>query len=206
MAVAVEVRLYREAIANTVAAAPGLELVGEASSTRELSELVETCRPHVVLVDAALPDVLAALRQMTASHSSIRILALGLPPREEDIVTVAELGVAGFIGADSSLAELAPAIRMVMNGEAPCTGRIAATLLRRVAAAADPRPLANGLEELTLREREILELVDAGLSNKEIAGRLVIGIATVKSHIHTILRKLGVDRRAAAAARLRGSA
>ena len=200
--VAIEVRLYREAIVRTLAGSPKLRFAGEASSAHQLTTLARACHPDVALVDVGMVDALAAVRHMTEHEPLTRVLAIGLPRREEDVVAAAELGVAGFISADHSLGSLVSAVEMVMNGEAPCSGRIAAALLRRVAATAFVGTRDAGLGELTAREREILELVDEGLSNKEIARRLTIGLTTVKSHVHTILRKLGVERRGAAAARL----
>lgn len=200
--VAVEVRLYREAIGRAIAASAGMRCAGEASCARELSELAGACHPDVALVDVAMRDGLQAVRHITAFEPQTRVLAIGLPRREQDVVAAAEFGVAGFIGADSSLGSLVSAVIMVMNGEAPCSGQAAAALLRRVAATASVNGTDEGLGDLTSREREILELVDEGLSNKEIARRLMIGLATVKSHIHAILRKLDVERRGAAAARL----
>lgn len=158
--VAVEIRLYREAIARTIATSSGLRFAGDASSAHELSALVSACRPDVALVDVSMVGALEAVRRIATVEPRTRVLALGLPRREEDVLAAAEFGVAGFIGADSSLSDLVAAVNMVINGEAPCTGQIAAALLRRVAATASDRTLELGLDELTLREREILELVD----------------------------------------------
>ena len=202
--VAVEIRLYREAIGRTIAVSPGLRFAGEASTALEFSDLVGACRADVALVDVTMIGALEAVRRVSATAPRTRMLALGLPRLEEDVLAVAESGVAGFIGADAGLMDLVSAVHKVMEGEAPCSGRIAATLLRRVAATTVERTLDAGLDELTVREREILELLDSGLSNKEIARHLVIGLATVKSHVHMILRKLAVERRGAAVARLHG--
>jgi DNA-binding NarL/FixJ family response regulator len=100
--------------------------------------------------------------------------------------------------------ELGETVACVMRGELPCTPRLAATLFQRLALHASHRQ-DDGALGLTAREREILTLIDGGLSNKEIAHRLNIEVATVKNHVHRILDKLHVKRRGEAAARIRGA-
>lgn len=197
--VVVEVRLYRDAVARAVDEHPDLRLDGEAESARRAVQAVDRARPDVLLIDFGTPGVADAVRLTRLVSPATRVVALGFGGDDAAAVAAAEMGVSGYVGIDQSLADVIEAIRSVMRGEAPCNGRIAAALLRRVAARASEDPCPSGLAELTSRERKILELLASGLSNKEIASELVIGVATVKSHVHAILRKLEVSRRGAAA-------
>jgi two-component system, NarL family, nitrate/nitrite response regulator NarL len=114
----------------------------------------------------------------------------------------AEEGTAGYVPRDAGLADLEACVHSVARGEALYTPRMAAALLRRIAALAAERRPQPPRAKLTLREREIAALMREGLSNKEIASVLSIEASTVKNHVHNILAKLDVHRRAEAAARL----
>lgn len=201
--VVIRVRLYREALARVLAEQQDLRLVGEAASAEQALREIERSEPDVVLLDIGFPQTLATLRSSRASRPNTRVVALGFGGTDEDALVAAEAGVNGYISIHQPLRDVPIAIRSVMRGEAPCDGRIAAVLLRRVTALARDDVSGLPLAALTRRERRILELVARGLSNKEIAAELMIGVATVKSHVHAILRKLDVSRRAAAADVLR---
>jgi DNA-binding NarL/FixJ family response regulator len=118
-----------------------------------------------------------------------------------ELLRFAEAGIAGYVTRTASSADLVTAIESADRGEAVCSPRAAAALLDHVANLAADAAEPDGA--LTARELEILALIDEGLSNKEIAGRLFISVPTVKSHVHNILRKLGASRRGQAAARVR---
>jgi two-component system nitrate/nitrite response regulator NarL len=154
--------------------------------------------PDVILLDTAPPDADIRIRALLAALPDTRVLALTVPNRESEILAVAEAGIAGFVTSDASVAELVAAIESVARGEALCPPSVVAALMRRLASLA--RSWADPTEPLTIREREILELIDEGLSNKQIAQRLRIELPTVKNHVHHILGKLGVQRRTEAAA------
>jgi len=119
------------------------------------------------------------------------------------VIACAEAGVSGYVTREASLDELTGVVESVARGESPCSPRISALLLRRVAETAGRRTETDAARRLTRREAEIVGLIDEGLSNKQIAGRLSIELATVKNHVHSILEKLQVERRAEAAARVR---
>jgi DNA-binding NarL/FixJ family response regulator len=200
--VTVEVRLYREALARVLSEDRDLRLVGVAGSAEQAVSSIERFQPDVLLLDLRMSDALAALRSFRARVPATRTIVLAFGGSEADVLATAAAGTSGYIGLDQPLRDVPIAIRSVMRGEAPCDGRVAAALLRN-AAVAGARSEAAPLRDLTHRERRILELVARGLSNKEIAAELVIGVATVKSHVHAILRKLDVTRRGAAADVLR---
>jgi DNA-binding NarL/FixJ family response regulator len=189
VALVVGVRLYREALARVLAAERDLVLRCEAATCAEAVIVVERQRPDVVLLDVGMPGALAAMRRCRAIVPAARLVAIGFDGSEGSAIAAAEAGVGGYIGID----------------EAPCDASTAAVLLRRVAATAVGEHQPGPLDALTARERLILQHVARGHSNKQIASELVIGLATVKTHVHAILRKLGVPSRGAAAELLRES-
>ena len=132
------------------------------------------------------------------------MVALGVADADDHVLGCAEAGVAGYVPRDASLDDLVAVIESAFRGEAICSPRIAGSLLRRIATLAAGQNGTMPLAHLTGREREIVRLIDRGLSNKEIARDLGIEVATVKNHVHNILEKLQVRRRGEAAARMRG--
>lgn len=113
------------------------------------------------------------------------------------------MGVAGFLPRDATLDDLAHTLTKVARGEAVCSSSVAGALLRRISTEAHQRTVTA--DHLTPREREVLVLIEQGLSNKQIAQRLGIEVRTVKNHVHNLLEKLRVQRRGEAAARLRSA-
>ena len=160
--------------------------------------------PDVVLLDLARDDGVAAIRHIVAELPWVPTVVLGVPEDDDSVIACAEAGAAAYVTRDESLDDLHHTLLAVARGESPCSPKRVAMLLRRLAAlAADP--VQNGTTDvhLTPRESEVLSLIDAGLSNKQIAQKLCVELPTVKNHVHNILEKLGVDRRAQAAAWLR---
>jgi DNA-binding NarL/FixJ family response regulator len=202
--IASDVRLYSEGLWQFLQAQPGYEVLGIADSAAATLRAAETVPPGLVLLDQALPGSLETLRGLRRLHPTCRVIALGMPDQEEAILAWAEAGAAGFVPRDASLTDLLETIHSTLRGELLCTPRVAASLLRRLASRAAAGPANPPRQPLTAREAEIVRLIDEGLSNKEIATRLGIEVATVKNHVHNLLEKLRVHRRAEAATRLRG--
>lgn len=130
------------------------------------------------------------------------VVVLGAPEDEGQVIALAELGVLGFVEGEASLDELVGSVVSAARGEASFPARIATTLLRRLSSGGT-RLHSPDVSSLTVRERQVVQLIAEGLSNKEIAARLGIEVATVKNHVHNILEKLDVSRRSDAVARLR---
>jgi two-component system nitrate/nitrite response regulator NarL len=198
-----EVRLYREGLAELLAREPTLCVSGIAAHTVEaLTRACET-DPAVVLLDHAAADSLSFSRALTQLRPEVHVVALGLPDGDEAVLAFAEAGISGYVAREGSVKDVVAAIESAARGELRCTPQLAGTILRRLAWRAAVGADVTPQSALTCRETEIVRLIDQGLSNKEIAVRLGIEVATVKNHVHNLLEKLRVHRRAEAAARLR---
>ena len=198
-----DIRLYREGLAGCLAREQDMEVVGMAADRAEAIRRVGDLTPDVALLDMAMPESAATVRAIARTAPGVRVVGLAVPENERDVIAFAEAGIAGYVPREGSLADLVAAVRGAARGEAICSPEIAGGLLRRIAALSVERAPRSPAATLTSREREIVRLIDDGLSNKEIALRLCIQLATVKNHVHNILEKLHVNRRAEAAARLR---
>jgi two-component system nitrate/nitrite response regulator NarL len=198
-----DIRFYREGLAHRIGVEDACVVVGTARSASGAMAALGDAAVDVVLVDAAAAGGLEEVRGLAAAHPGTPIVALGVPETERDVLACAEAGIAGYVPREASVTELLRTVAQVRDGETPVTPRIANHLFRRLAVlSADRGPGPAGT--LTPREAEILELIDQGLSNKEIARRLQIELPTVKNHVHHILEKLQVHRRGEAAARANG--
>ena len=176
------------------------EVVGEAGDGEEAIRLVGKLRPDVVLMDIRMPrmDGVEATARLTAAEIEPppRVLVLTTFDLDEYVFGALRAGAAGFLLKDAPRERLIEAIRVVHGGEALLSPSITRRLVEHFAARADPlEPPAELLDELTPREREVLVLVARGLSNGEIARRLVVTEATVKSHVGSVLLKLGLRDR-----------
>ena len=198
-----EIRLFREGLADMLRDEPGVDVIGTAAGADEAVPLLREQHPDVVLLDVALPENAWLARALVAAVPGTQIVALAVPEIEESVVACAEAGVAGFVTREGSVEDVVAAVEAVARGETLCSPRMAASLLRRIATLALERSPESIESRLTRRELEILDLIDQGLSNKEIARRLTIELSTVKNHVHNILEKLNVTRRWEAVARVR---
>ena len=188
--IAIEVAFYREGLAIALGRMPELTIVDAAADTATV--LRRATPGEVVLLESAAADVLSALRAL--HERDVKTVVLGIDDDGPAVVGWAESGASGYVTRASSIGELALTIEAAARGELRCSPQIAGALLRQIASrptASSPRPSAR----LTRREVEIAELIEQGLSNKEIAARLVIELGTVKNHVHNILEKVGVARR-----------
>jgi two-component system nitrate/nitrite response regulator NarL len=199
------VRLYREGLCESLERREGVEVVGaEADATTAAMAIRRLASPpDVVLLDMGAPAGVEAARQLLDALPAARVLAISVPDNEVDVIECAETGVSGFLTIESSIDDLVAALESAARGGLLCSPAMAAALLRRVSALARGRDTFDPAGALTLRELEIVRLIDEGHSNKQIAQRLCIELSTVKNHVHHILVKLGVRRRSEAAARIR---
>jgi two-component system nitrate/nitrite response regulator NarL len=191
----VELRLYREGLAELLDAHGDIEVVGVAGGDHRAVNETRHLRPDVVLVDMAIVDNIRIIRALGRRVPAVKVIALGLPETERSVIPCVEAGISAYVGRDSTLDDLAAAIRRAMRGEAECPPEIVASLFRRVAVLATQRRDVSVRAKLTRRELQIASLVTSGLSNKEIAGQLHIEVSTVKNHVHNVFEKLHVARR-----------
>jgi two-component system, NarL family, nitrate/nitrite response regulator NarL len=197
-----EVRLYREGLERLLRGDSRLDVIGAATDVPDalghLNELEP--RPDAVLLDVPAPAGLQAPGLLASALPTGRIVALNVSESDEAaVIAWAEAGVAGLLEPGVDIDEVVKAVETTAQGGTVCSPKLAAVLLAH--AGHDHRPAAGAL---TTREREIAELIEQGLSNKEIAEQLEIGLPTVKNHVHNILTKLKATRRGQAAAMLRG--
>ncbi|GAA3209568.1 response regulator [Dactylosporangium siamense] len=190
--------LVRSGFRMILEARDDLEVVGEAFDGAHAIRLVEQTRPDVVLMDVRMPglDGVAATAQLTGRPGAPRVIILTTYDLDEALYAALRAGASGFLLKDVRPADLVEAIRIVARGDALLAPSATRRLLDRFAAIDATPPAAHGaLEQLTEREREVLMLLARGAANAEIAERLVVTEATVKTHVSSILRKLGVRDR-----------
>jgi two-component system nitrate/nitrite response regulator NarL len=206
IAVVSGVRFTREVLAEILGRDPLVSVVRLCADFSELAALTPALEADIVLFDTRVPDGVTAVRRALDIAPGMRIVALALMETEEDIIIWAEAGVIGYIPSTAAQADLVRLVLEIHSGEQVCSGRVAAGLLRRIALTASPGPSRNApfpVPALTKRERQAAELIRTGLSDKEIARRLNISLATTKSHVHNLLGKLNVRRRSEVANRWR---
>jgi len=192
--------LLRAGFRALLDAQDGIEVVGEAANGREAVELARALTPDVVLMDIRMPtlDGIAATREIAADPAlaGIRIVILTTFELDEYVFDAIRAGAAGFLVKDTKPGDLIEAVRVVAAGEALLSPSVTRRLIGEFAARAKKPPRSAGLEELTDREREVMALAAAGLSNEQIAERLVVSSATAKTHISRAMIKLGARDRA----------
>ena len=201
--VAAGIRLYREGLSALLGAHPSIEVVGTAASLTELHSRVSAVEPDVVLLDMELPDSLAAIRSTRGDAGAPFVIAIGMPDSDDGVVDCLEAGAAGYVPRHGSVDEVLARVEAAQRGEVACSPSVAGRLARRVATLVEQLPDPHPHATLTAREREIAALVEAGMSNKEIASTLCIELSTVKNHVHNILEKLGISRRGQVATGIR---
>jgi len=201
-----EVRFLRDSLAEILNRVPTIQVRGQAASAPDALAAVEAMRPGILLLDVAFPGGPQTVAQLCAASPTINVIAIGVHETDESVLAWVEAGVVGYVPNTASVDELVSLIGQISRGEQSCPSHIAGSLLRRVAAAGrgvtpTASPFSASLP-LTCREQQVFNLVGTGLSNKDIARRLSISLGTTKSHVHNLLAKLSVQRRADVMARL----
>jgi two-component system, NarL family, nitrate/nitrite response regulator NarL len=189
-----DVRVHRDLLAGALADEDGLELAGSAH-VDVACMAVGMSDADIIVIDGESIAGPATVRALVAAAPDAKIVVTGIGEDEASVVELVEAGIGGYATADQPLADVVAVVAAAADGELQCSPRVSAALAKRVAALSAAQRNGNGNAALTPREREIAALIADGLSNKQIARRLSVELATVKNHVHNILRKLGVSRR-----------
>lgn len=197
-------RLLREGIAALIRSQPGFKVLAASADVEEAMKKVREAKPDVVLLDFGLEghDSLNLTETVTKEVPAARVIVMGLLPIQEDVLEYVRAGASGFIMKDASFEEFFATIRAVASGLQVLPMALTNSLFTQIAlnAISKPRPRALEAVRLTQRERQVIDLLGEGLSNKEIATRLHIAVHTVKSHVHNVLEKLALRSRLEVAA------
>ncbi|MET8335744.1 response regulator transcription factor [Streptosporangium canum] len=185
--------IVRDGIRGMFAGDPGFEVLAEAGDGAQAVELARALNPDVILMDLRMPkmDGVMAIKELARLGVAARVLVLTTYDTDKDVLPAVEAGATGYLLKDTRRDDLIRAVRTAARGEAVLSPSVATRLLGQVRAPADL---------LSARELEVLELIAQGTTNREVAARLFISEATVKSHLLHIYTKLGVNDRAAAVA------
>jgi DNA-binding NarL/FixJ family response regulator len=197
--------LLNDVLVEVLDGEPDIDVIGTATTVE--AALASSAEADVILVSTLLPDdgALALTRRAAQAEIAAKVLVLGLNESKAQVLRYVEAGAAGYVLSTHGVEDLLTRVRAAHNEEALVSPAVAAALMARTADLA--RRFADvehgaGADELTPREREVLDLVRQGLTNQEIADRLFIELGTAKNHVHSILQKLGVNNRQQAAAYL----
>ena len=197
--------LYRDGLVTAMSAMTDVEVVGQAGDGREAVAVVAELLPDVVVMDLHMPVLngIDATRQIAAAHPTVAVLVLTMLEGDDSVFAAMRAGARGYLlkGADRS--EIERALTGVAHGEVVFSSGIASRVLAFFAAGPGAAASLEPFPELTDREREILDLVARGLTNAEIARRLVVSDKTVRNHVSNVFAKLRVAGRAEAVARAR---
>jgi DNA-binding NarL/FixJ family response regulator len=196
-------RVVREGLATLLGLLGGVEVVGSAADGEEALQLAARLRPHVVLMDLRMPrcDGVEATRRLREHDPNIRVLMLTTYADDRSVVEALRAGARGYLTKDAGAEEIRRALEQVTSGRAAIDPAVQHHVVDALAAGASRAPgetpgrLPGGL---TPREAEVLSLIAEGLSNAQIAERLVVGETTVKSHVNHLFAKIGVRDRAQA--------
>ena len=190
--------MVRSGFSTLLNSEPDIEVIGEAVNGQEAIARAAQLRPDVMLMDVRMPvlDGLQATREITTMPGAPKVLVLTTFDLDDYVYQALRWGASGFLLKDASARELADAVRIVAAGDALLSPGVTRRLIAEFARMGAPRgPSRDNLDGLTERECEVLALVARGMSNAEIAGRLVVAEQTIKTHVSRILMKLGLRDR-----------
>ncbi len=194
--------LFRKGIASLLTEESGFEVVGEAVNGREALDMTRALKPDVILMDLTMPEMngLVATQRIRQEDPNARIVILTVEEEDRNLFEAIKHGAQGYLLKKIEPKKLFATLREVAQGEASISGRMAAKLMGEFSRQANRQASSAGRRaELSPREREVLELVSQGKSNKEIAAALSVAENTVKNHLKSILEKLHLENRVQAA-------
>jgi two-component system nitrate/nitrite response regulator NarL len=192
-----DIRILREGLGEVLARDSSFSVVGIVGGLDEALEIIAVQPVQVVLVDSTLPEGVDSIVRLREPSPGVQIIAFALSDTEDAVIRWAEAGACGYVPRSAGLSDLVDFIDGILRGEQICSRRVASGLLRRIVATQSRLGFEPGERKpiLTARENDIVRCLGTGLSNKEIARRLNISLATTKSHVHNVLNKLVLERR-----------
>ncbi len=193
-----DIRFLRESLAEALARESKLVISGCFADLEEALSVVAVTRSEIILLDEAFPEGLRAVRRIREAVPQVLPVVIAVTENPEFVIAWGEAGVAGYIPRSCGVADIFPLLADIRCGRQACSAEVAAGLLHRLAVLCSNVGEADGATRspvLTVREMQIGHMIVAGMSNKDIARRLDIGVATAKTHVHHLLAKLNVQRR-----------
>jgi len=200
-----DIKIYCEGLNLVLSNTESIKVIGSVNNTDAAITLITECPSDVVVQDMTMTGSCSLVQQISCMNPDIKIIALSVPYDESNIFLCAEAGVTGYVPREASLDDLIATIIGAVKGECYCPPKIAAFLFSKIQylarRAKQNHPAKSDqqqdvhLMDLTRREKQILNLMADGLSNKQISNTLVIEVSTVKNHVHNILVKLEVQSR-----------
>ncbi len=194
--------LFREGLASIIRLEPDIEVSGLAGTVQEAVEVVRTVKPDIVLMDYSLPDGngAEATRMVLDEHPDCKVIFLTMSDRDENLFAAIRSGARGYLIKNMSPSKLVTTIRSVHRGESALSRSMTLRLMEELSRTKVPERLEDSsLAKLTRREMDVLRELASGKTNQEIANRLYLSENTVKYHVHSILGKLDLSGRKAAA-------
>jgi DNA-binding NarL/FixJ family response regulator len=193
-----EVRFLRESLAELLDRDNSISISGQFGELEEFLPAIHAGSSDIVLLDEAFPDGPAVIGRIRNIAPQILVVVIAVAETAENIITWAEAGAAGYVPRTAGLSEIVPLLVEIRRGNQPCPASVAAGLLRRLYIVGGANGViceTESLPKLTAREAQIAQLIAEGMSNKDIARHLDIGVATAKTHVHNLLHKLNLRRR-----------
>jgi DNA-binding NarL/FixJ family response regulator len=197
------VRLLGDGLAACFSSRPDMRAIAVVNDLASLREKLSTTETHVVLIDVTQGVDLFDVRAIASDWPDVPLVALGLNEQRQEVIRCGRAGFAGYVARDASIDALCNALSEIVAGRLACPPEISSGLLRALFCKEPQADETDVDVALTRRESEVLELLGRGFSNKEIGSELCLSVATVKHHVHHVLEKLKLERRAQAMRRVR---
>ncbi len=197
------VRLFGDGLTACLGSRPGITVLGVFNDLARVRHALSTTTTHVVLIDVSQGVDLFDVRAISAEWPDVALVALGLNEQRQEVIRCGRAGFAGYVARDATIDSLCEALSEIVAGRLACPPEIAGGLLRALFGREAETQTSDAELSLTQREGQVLALLGRGLSNKEIGTELCLSVATVKHHVHHVLGKLNLSRRAQAMRRFR---
>ena len=197
------VRLLGDGLAACFSSRPDMQAIAVVNDLASLRNTLSTTETHVVLIDVTQGVDLFDVRAIASDWPDVPLVALGLNEQRQEVIRCGRAGFAGYVARDASIDELCNSLAEIVAGRLACPPEISGGLLRALFRKESGADESDVELALTRRESEVLELLGRGFSNKEIGAELCLSVATVKHHVHHVLEKLKLERRAQAMRRVR---